>query len=66
MLDLARVSQQITRMASEGQLVSEDLRKRLDMAIAQLHLESSRLEAFADEVSHSYGRRESKRDVPTT
>jgi len=46
MLDLARVSQQISRMAVEQQLVSEDMQKRLEKALGQLALESGRLPAF--------------------
>jgi hypothetical protein len=53
MLDLTSVSQQIARMASEEQLVSEDFRKRLDLACERLHLESSRTEAFANKVAIS-------------
>ncbi len=46
MLDLAKVSQQISRMAVEQQLVAEDRLKRLDKALGQLGLESGRLPAF--------------------
>ncbi|MBM3223598.1 MAG: DNA double-strand break repair nuclease NurA [Candidatus Tectomicrobia bacterium] len=46
MLDLAKVSQQISRMAAEQQLVAEDGLKRLDKALGQLALESGRLPAF--------------------
>src|SRR5262249_53288308 len=46
MLDLARVSQQISRMAVEQQLVAEDRLKRLDTALGQLMLESGRLPGF--------------------
>jgi hypothetical protein len=53
MLDLGRVSQQITQMAMEGQLLAEDLRKRLDLALRQLHLESTRLAAFTDKLTMS-------------
>jgi hypothetical protein len=53
MLDLARVGQQITRMASESQLISEDLGKRLDLARQQLHVESGRLDAFIDKLTVS-------------
>ena len=53
MLDLGRVSQQITQMAMEGQLLAEDLRKRLDLALRQLHLESTRLAAFTDKLTLS-------------
>ena len=53
MLDLGRVSQQITQMAVEGQLLAEDLRKRLDLALRQLHLESTRLAAFTDKLALS-------------
>lgn len=50
MLNLAKVSQQIAQMAAEDQLVSEDLSKRLDIALGQLHLESSRLAAFQEKL----------------
>jgi hypothetical protein len=53
MLDLGRVSQQVAYMAAEGRLVSEDLRKRLDLALARLHLESGRLTAFVDKLAVS-------------
>jgi hypothetical protein len=53
MLDLARVSQQITGMAAEGQLLSEDLLKRLDLARGRLQLESGRLQAFIDKLTMS-------------
>lgn len=53
MLDMAHVSQQITSMASEGQLVSEELSKRLDLALGRLHLESNRLQAFVDKLAVS-------------
>jgi hypothetical protein len=43
MLDLARVNQQISRMAVEQQLVAEDRLKRLDKALGQLGLESGAL-----------------------
>ena len=46
MLDLGKVSQQISRMAVEQQLVAEDRLKRLDKALGQLGLESGRLPAF--------------------
>ena len=46
MLDLARVNQQISRMAVEQQLVAEDRLKRLDKALGQLALESERLPGF--------------------
>jgi NurA domain len=46
MLDLAKVSQQIGRMAVEQQLVADDMGKRLDTALGQLALESGRLPAF--------------------
>src|SRR2546425_12407998 len=46
MLDLARVNQQISRMAVEQQLVAEDGLKRLDKALGQLALESGRLPGF--------------------
>ena len=46
MLDLAKVNQQISRMAVEHQLVAEDGLKRLDQALGQLALESGRLPAF--------------------
>ncbi len=46
MLDLARVNQQISRMAVEQQLVAEDRLKRLDKALGQLALESGRLPGF--------------------
>src|ERR1700741_2496099 len=51
MLDLSRVSQQIAQMAMEKRLVSEDLSKRLDLALAQLHLEAGRLEAFVHKLA---------------
>jgi hypothetical protein len=53
MLDLARVSQQITQMTVEGQLLVEDLRKRLELALSQLHLESTRLSTFTNKLSAS-------------
>jgi hypothetical protein len=53
MLDLARVSQQIAGMASEGQLISEELLKRLDLALGQLRLEAGRLPAFVDKLAVS-------------
>jgi NurA domain len=53
MLDLARVNQQITQMAVEGQLLAEDLRKRLELALRQLHLESTRLATFTDKLAMS-------------
>jgi hypothetical protein len=53
MLDLSRVSQQIARMAIEEHLVSEDLGKRLDVAVAQLHLEAGRLETFVHKLAVS-------------
>jgi hypothetical protein len=53
MLNLAKVSQQIAQMAAEDQLVSEDLSKRLDIALGQLHLESSRLQAFTEKLAAS-------------
>lgn len=46
MLDLGKVSQQISRMAAEGQQVAEDMRQRLDIARAQFAIESARLDAF--------------------
>lgn len=46
MLDLAKVSQQISRMAMEHQLGADDMFKRLDKALGQLSLESGRLPAF--------------------
>lgn len=46
MLDLAKVSQQISRMAMEHQLGADDMGKRLDKALGQLALESGRLPAF--------------------
>src|SRR5215471_2634662 len=46
MLDLTKVNQQIGRMAVEQQLVSDDMLKRLDIALGQLALESGRLPAF--------------------
>ena len=46
MLDLAKVSQQISRMAMEHQLGADDMGKRLDKALGQLSLESGRLPAF--------------------
>ena len=46
MLDLARVNQQISRMAVEQQMVVEDRLKRLDKALGQLVLESGRLPGF--------------------
>jgi NurA domain-containing protein len=46
MLDLARVNQQISRMAVEQQQVAEDRGKRLDKALGQLALESGRLPGF--------------------
>ena len=46
MLNLAKVNQQISRMAVEQQLVADDMRKRLDTALGQLELESGRLPAF--------------------
>ncbi len=39
MLDLSQVSQQISHMAIDGQLLAKDLRKRLELALRQLHLE---------------------------
>jgi hypothetical protein len=53
MLDLARVSQQITRMASQTQLTSEDLLKRLDLALGRLSLESARLDDFMEKLAVS-------------
>ena len=53
MLDLAHVSQQIFRMAVDGQLLAADLRKRLELALRQLHLESTRLAAFTDKLALS-------------
>ena len=53
MLDLARVSQQITSMASQSQLTSEDLLKRLNLALGRLSLESARLEDFTDKLAVS-------------
>ena len=53
MLDLARVSQQITSMASESRLVSEDLRKRLDLALGRLQVESGRVQEFIDKLARS-------------
>jgi hypothetical protein len=53
MLNLAHVSQQISRMAVDGQLLAEDLRKRLELALRQLHLESTRLAAFTDKLALS-------------
>lgn len=46
MLNLAEVSQQISRMAAEQQLVADDLQKRLEKALGQLALESGRLPGF--------------------
>lgn len=46
MLNLAKVNQQISRMAVEQQLVSDDIQKRLEKALGQLGLESGRLPAF--------------------
>ena len=46
MLNLAKVNQQISRMAVEQQLVADDMLKRLDTALGQLALESGRLPAF--------------------
>ena len=46
MLNLAKVSQQISRMAVEGQLVADDMQKRLEKALGQFALESGRLPAF--------------------
>ena len=53
MLDLAHVSQQIFRMAIDGQLLAADLRKRLELALRQLHLESTRLATFTDKLALS-------------
>jgi hypothetical protein len=53
MLDLTRVSHQIADMASEGQLVSESMHKRLDRALGQFRQESSRLEAFVHKLTAS-------------
>ena len=53
MLDLARVNQQISRMAVEQQLVTEDRMKRLDKALGQLALESGRLPAFVRKLQAS-------------
>ncbi len=53
MLDLARVSQQIAGMATEGHLLSEDLHKRLDLARDRLRLESDRLPTFVDKLDRS-------------
>lgn len=53
MLDLARVSQQIAHMASESQLVSQDIHQRLDLARRQLHGESERLDAFINKLNIS-------------
>lgn len=53
MLDLTRVSQQIADMASEGLLVSESMQKRLERALDQFRLESSRLEAFVHKLEAS-------------
>jgi hypothetical protein len=53
MLDLFRVSQQITQMAVEGQLLAEDLGKRLELALRQLHLESTRIATFMDKLAMS-------------
>ena len=51
MLDLAHISQQIFRMAVDGQLLVADLRKRLELALRQLHLESTRLATFTDKLA---------------
>lgn len=53
MLDLTKVSQQIAHMAAEDQLVWEDLSKRLDIALGQLQVESSRLPAFLNKLDRS-------------
>jgi NurA domain len=53
MLDLTKVSQQIAYMAAEDQLVWEDLSKRLDVALGQLHVESGRLESFRNKLDRS-------------
>ncbi len=53
MLDLARVSQQVAHMASESQLVSEDLSKRLNLARQQLHSQSENLNAFVHKLTNS-------------
>lgn len=50
MLNLAQVSQQIAHMAAESQLASEDLSKRLETAVQQLHLEAGRLPAFIEKL----------------
>ena len=53
MLDLARVSQQIAHMASESQLVAEDLSKRLNLARQQLHSQSENLDALVHKLTIS-------------
>jgi len=53
MLDLTKVSQQIAYMAAEDQLVWEDLSKRLEVALGQLHVESGRLENFRNKLDRS-------------
>lgn len=53
MLNLAKVSQQIAQMAVQDKLVSQDMSKRLDIALGQLHLESSRLQAFMEKLAAS-------------
>ncbi|MGQ4809170.1 hypothetical protein NKDENANG_02581 [Candidatus Entotheonellaceae bacterium PAL068K] len=53
MLDLARVHQQIAGIASESRLVSEDLSKRLDLALGRIQLESGRTQLFIDKMARS-------------
>lgn len=53
MLDLAKVQQQIGSMAREQQQSAEDRAHRLDTALAQLALESSRLAAFIQKLRAS-------------
>ena len=53
MLDLAKVSQQVAYMASEDQLVWEDLSKRLDVAMDRMGTESDRFAEFAHKLMAS-------------
>jgi hypothetical protein len=53
MLDLAKVNQQIGHMAREQQLGAEDRSKRLDIALAQLTVESGRFAAFLQKLRAS-------------
>lgn len=53
MLDLGSVSQQIAHMASESQLISEDISQRRNLARCRLHEESARLDAFVDKLAIS-------------